>query len=409
MRIDLKNTKIAARRVFQAGAAFAALGALSIATALPAAADEQYGWAYATSNGGNGFIETQDGSVSDAFSVDYGWVSWSGTSTASVTSSGILATVEVPSVRVQITVSDAENGLPTEEDEELTEDEEPTESEEPTDGAEDPEGGEDTGDDDTSGGGEDDGSSEGGDNGNGDGGDTDEPAPTTPPADGDDETVDPSPEPSPSPSAEAEDTDADATVVTLDETNSETVADSDEVLVEATISGISVSTFKSWDGSVEHSVDPGTVSNITAPEGVEFTITPDIYEWEQPTEVDGYLWEDAYSVLDYDFKADGELVQYVTIAETGVGTVTIGEGENPGGGDDDGEEKPRPEKPIEKPEGEDKKPVAKPSEALATTGSPIGGLIAAGAAIAAGGGAAAYLARRKKNAAVEAPAEENDN
>ncbi|MFD6095446.1 cell wall protein [Nocardiopsis flavescens] len=409
----MKSTKIAARRVIQAGATFAAFGALTVAAALPAAADPVSGWAYASSNGGAGFIETQDGSVSDAFSVDYGWVSWSGNSTASVTGSGVLATVEVPSVRVQITVADAENGLPTEdEDEEETEDGAEA-SEEPTDTDDDqaPGDGEgDTGGDDTSGGG-DDGSSEGGQDGGGEsGGDTDEPAPTAPPADGDDTTPSPSPEPSPSAEdADADAAEADTTVVVLDETNSEPVSESDEILVEATISGISVSTFKSWDGSVRHSVDPGSVSGVTVPEDVDFTITPDIYEWEQPTEVDGYTWEDAYSVLDYDFKVDGELVQFVTIAETGVGTLTVDGGGNPGGGDGDGEEKPRPEKPVEKPEADDKKPVAQPAEALATTGSPIGGLIAAGAAIAAGGGAAAYLARRKKNAVVEAPAEENDN
>jgi hypothetical protein len=41
-RIDLKNTRVTARRILQGGAAFVALGALSIATALPAAAETEY-------------------------------------------------------------------------------------------------------------------------------------------------------------------------------------------------------------------------------------------------------------------------------------------------------------------------------------------------------------------------------
>ncbi|CAL9511732.1 hypothetical protein SUDANB121_03672 [Nocardiopsis dassonvillei] len=380
------TSKIAARRIIQGGAAFAALGALSIATALPAAADvEQYGWAYAASEGGAGFVETQDGTASDSFSVDYGWASWSGTTTASVGADGVRSTVEVPSVRIQITVTDVEDDeleKEEEKDEETDEEVEPTEepTEEPTDT---------DGDD-----------SEGDDTSGGEGGEAEEPAPTAP-AEGGTETPVETPESSPEAEGGA---DADATVLQLDETNSETVADSDEILVEATITGISVSTFKSWDGSVSYSINEGTVSNVTAPEGVNLTVTPDSYQWEETTDFEGYLWDDAYAILDYDLKVDGELVDYITVAETGVGTLTLNEGENP----DPGEEKPRPEQPS-KPEGDDKKPAVKPSEALATTGSPIGGLIAAGAAIAAGGGAAAYLARRKKTAAVEAPAEQNDN
>ncbi|MFL1427563.1 MULTISPECIES: cell wall protein [unclassified Nocardiopsis] len=382
----MKTTStITARRIIQGGAAFAALGALSIATALPAAADvEQYGWAYAASEGGAGFVETQDGTASDSFSVNYGWASWSGTTTATVGADGIRSTVEVPSVNIQITVTDVEDDeLEKEEPEEEETEDEADPSEEPTDGGsegDDSEGEGSEGGDDTSG-------EEGGETG-----ETGETDPTTPPVD---ENTEAPVEEAPSSSPEAE-------VLQLDETNSDTVANSDEILVSATITGISVSTFKSWDGSVSYSINEGTVSNVTAPEGVNLTVTPDSYTWEETTDFEGYLWDDAYAVLDYDLKVDGELIDYITVAETGVGTLTLDDGENPG------EEKPRPVKPIEKPVEEQKKPAAKPSEALAATGSPIGGLIAAGAAIAAGGGAAAYLARRKKTA-VEAPAEENDN
>ncbi|MDE3724697.1 hypothetical protein PWG71_25200 [Nocardiopsis sp. N85] len=379
------TSKIAARRIIQGGAAFAALGALSIATALPAAADvEQYGWGYAASLGGAGFVETQDGTSADSFSVDYGWVSLEGTTSSTVNASGVSSTVQVSSVRIQITVADIEGDLEIEDEEEDEDEEteEPTEEPSPSEdqAPEEQEG------DDTSG-----------------EGDTDEPAPTTPPADEDDETV-PSPEPSESPSAtpEAEEADEALAPLVLDETNSDLVDGSDEVLVEATISGVSVTTTQKWDGSVDRQVNEGSVNYITVPEGTDFSLTPEVIQWEEPTEFEGYVWDDAYTVLDYNMIVDDELVDWITVAETGAGVLTIDEDGDNGGGD--GEEKPRPEKPAEKPA--EKEPAAKPSEALATTGSPIGGLIAAGAAIAAGGGAAAYLARRKKTA-TEAPAEEN--
>ncbi|MDT0328181.1 hypothetical protein [Nocardiopsis lambiniae] len=383
------TSKIAARRVIQGGAAFAALGALSIATALPAAADvEQYGWGYAASLGGAGFVETQDGTSADSFSVDYGWVSLEGTTSSTVNASGVSSTVQVSSIRIQITVADVEGDLEIEDEEDDEEKDE--ETEEPT---EEPSPSEDQAPEEQEG---DDTSGEG---------DTDEPAPTTPPADEDDETV-PSPEPSESPSAtpEAEEADEALAPLVLDETNSDLVDGSDEVLVEATISGVSVTTTQKWDGSVDRQVNEGSVNYITVPEGTDFSLTPEVIQWEEPTEFEGYVWDDAYTVLDYNMIVDDELVDWITVAETGAGILTIDEDGDNGGGDGDGEEKPRPEKPAEKPA--EKEPAAKPSEALATTGSPIGGLIAAGAAIAAGGGAAAYLARRKKTA-TEAPAEEN--
>ncbi len=129
MRIDLKNTRIAARRVLQGGATFAALGALSIATALPAAADAQVvGWAYAEVPGGFAVAETyitpQGESSSDSnggsFSIDK-YLSVDVSTTASVGAGGSTATTTVNSARLVLTEADEEIETQSEEGDEAEE------------------------------------------------------------------------------------------------------------------------------------------------------------------------------------------------------------------------------------------------------------------------------------------------
>ncbi|MFV2198042.1 cell wall protein, partial [Nocardiopsis sp. LOL_012] len=83
--------KHTARGIIQGGATFAALGALTVAAAMPASADP-YGWAYASANGADNWAETHittSDSVSTPFSGGLGgWLTYSGTATAVVDSEG---------------------------------------------------------------------------------------------------------------------------------------------------------------------------------------------------------------------------------------------------------------------------------------------------------------------------------
>ncbi|SIO91253.1 hypothetical protein BQ8420_30805 [Nocardiopsis sp. JB363] len=165
-----------------------------------------------------------------------------------------------------------------------------------------------------------------------------------------------------------------------------------------------MSTSQSWGGDVSHDAFEGTVSlpdevsALSNGEEVTVEVLPVVDQGVVQTEDAGFLWNDAYTNLYLAFSVDGEIVNGYTIAESAAGITTgaaDGGGDTGGGeeGDDKTPPKERDEDTLPKTDVED----AKDAEPLATTGSPVIGLIAAGAAIAAGGGAAAYLARRKKN------------
>ncbi|MFE6308553.1 cell wall protein [Nocardiopsis sp. NPDC057823] len=398
----MKNTKIAARRVIQGGAAFAALGALSIATAMPAAADPvYYGWAYASVADGQGVSTSYDGTSGTQYSGSVGnWLTFSGSNSVTVDDNGVSATSTVDSARLQITVSDVEDII----EENLPE---ADESGPEADPSADPSAEESAPAEET------------------EGEPTEEPGegePTETPAEPETPVETESPvEEAPVEEPPVEEAPA-ATedTVTLDESNSENVSGSDEIVLSANISNITTTTTQSWDGEVTHHapepvVEEADAVTLSSGEEISVWVGLDSYQGVDSYRDDEYGidWDDAYTGFALTFTVEGEDAPfyYVDLAES-VAAVGVENTENGGGdgeGEGEGEEKPKPTHPNdEKGPEKDPKKVENP-EALATTGSPIGGLIAAGAAIAAGGGAAAYLARRKKNAAVEAPAEENDN
>ncbi|MCP3014778.1 LPXTG cell wall anchor domain-containing protein [Nocardiopsis dassonvillei] len=402
----MKNTRVTARRILQGGAAFAALGALSIATALPAAAEtEYYGWAYASVGNWEGVAVSYDGTTTNSYSGSVGnWLTFSGTSSATVGGDGVTATATVDTARLQITVSDVEEIVEDNLDEEpeATEETGETEAEEspapegeetepgaddgqPEDGGTGGEGadGGETGGDENTGGGE--------TGGEGTGGETDAPeAPETSPA------------PDTDPATEAE-------TLVLDEESTELVSGSDEIVLDATLSGVTTTTTQSWDGEVSHSADVADISYpevVTLDSGEQVAVLIDLesYEYveEYADEENGVTWNDAYTGFAVTFTVDGAEAPfyYVDLAESlaSVGAVEIGDGGGDNGGGD-GDDKPAPTHPEDKTEKKPQPEKLENAESLAQTGSPIAGLIAAGAAIAAGGGLAAYFARRKKNTA----------
>ncbi|MFE6446263.1 LPXTG cell wall anchor domain-containing protein [Nocardiopsis dassonvillei] len=405
----MKNTRVTARRILQGGAAFAALGALSIATALPAAAEtEYYGWAYASVGNWEGVAVSYDGTTTNSYSGSVGsWLTFSGTSSATVGGDGVTATATVDTARVQLTVSDVEEIVEDnlDEESEVTEETEETEAEEspvpegeetepgvddgqPEDGGTGGEGadGGETGGDENTGGGE-----TGGDEGTGGGTDAPE-APETNPA----------PETDPATVSEPE-------TLVLDEESTELVSGSDEIVLDATLSGVTTTTTQSWDGEVSHSADVADISYpevVTLDSGEQVAVLIDLesYEYveEYSDEENGVTWNDAYTGFAVTFTVDGAEAPfyYVDLAESlaSVGAAEIGDGGGDNGGDD-GDDKSAPTHPEDKTEKKPQPEKLENAESLAQTGSPIAGLIAAGAAIAAGGGLAAYFARRKKNTA----------
>ncbi|WP_370010524.1 LPXTG cell wall anchor domain-containing protein [Nocardiopsis sp. LDBS0036] len=399
----MKNTRVTARRILQGGAAFAALGALSIATALPAAAEtEYYGWAYASVGNWEGVAVSYDGTTTNSYSGSIGsWLTFSGTSSATVGGDGVTATATVDTARVQLTVSDVEEIVEEnlDEESEVTEETEETEAEEspapegeetepgvddgqPEDGGTGGEGGE-TGGDENTGGGE--------TGGEDTGGGTDAPeAPETSPA----------PETDPATVSEPE-------TLVLDEESTELVSGSEEIVLDATLSGVTTTTTQSWDGEVSHSADVADISYpevVTLDSGEQITVLIDIQSYEHVEEYsdeeNGVTWNDAYTGFAVSFTVDGAEApfHYVDLAESlaSVGVFEQGNGDN---GGDDGDDKPAPTHPEDKTEKKPQPEKLENAESLAQTGSPIAGLIAAGAAIAAGGGLAAYFARRRKNTA----------
>lgn len=407
--------------MLQGGAAFAALGALGIATAMPAYADT-YGWGYASAVGGDGVSETyitQGQTVSNSFSSGIGgWLTVDGTTTATVNAEGASATTVVDSARILITLDDLEDILDPDADDEDDEEEEEeaektdeddgeTDETEETDGTDGPEETEPVE-------GEDGSSQEPGDSPSENvdpGGDTGVPVP--------DETPEPTPTPQPSPSPEADadeavdtvDTSADDTldeVIELNEENSELVDGGDTVFIEATVTGATVSTSQSWGGDVSHHAFegdlsvPDEVTTLANGDEVEIALVPVVDQGVSQAEDAGFLWNDAYTNLYLAFSVDGEIVNGYTLAESAAGITTgatDGGGDTGGGDGGDGENDEGDDKTPPRERDKDTLPASdvKDAEPLAKTGSPLIGLIAAGAAVAAGGGAAAFLARRKKN------------
>lgn len=407
----MKNTRVTARRILQGGAAFAALGALSIATALPAAAQtEYYGWAYASVGNWEGVAVSYDGTTTNSYSGSVGsWLTFSGTSSATVGGDGVTATATVDTARVQLTVSDVEEIVEENLDEESEVEEEPEESEaeespapegeetepgvddgQPEDGGDEDTGGDgadggETGGDENTGGGETGGEGTGGGE---TGGETDVPeVPETSPA----------PETDPATVSEPE-------TLVLDEESTELVSGSDEIVLDATLSGVTTTTTQSWGGEVSHSDDVADISYpevVTLDSGEQITVLIDIQSYEHVEEYsdeeNGVTWNDAYTGFAVSFTVDGAEApfHYVNLAES---LASVGVFEQ-GNGGDDGDDKPAPTHPEDKTEKKPQPEKLENAESLAQTGSPIAGLIAAGAAIAAGGGLAAYFARRRKNTA----------
>jgi LPXTG-motif cell wall-anchored protein len=370
MRITLKiSPRFSARRIVQGGAAFAAFGALSIAAAMPAAADTTYGWGYATASGGEAEAVTdvtQSGSASgttgglvqvdDCFAID-------AETTATVGAGGVTATTVINSARVELTqecldeLPEDDAPAPGEGDEDNAEDDVPEASDVPVDegdGTEEPPAETDVPVDEET-----------------------EPEQSEPP-------VDESPESSDAPAATPSDEAAD--VVTLNEENSTTVSAEGDVIVDISVTGASVTTTQSWDGDISYSMNPGSSTGDA-----------EVYEYHyvDSYEDEGVTWNDGVTDLYVTFSADEFQVTYF-LGTTAAAVATVADGAgNPGGGPGDGDDKNPPARDEEPQE----EPAPKTAQPLPQTGSPIIGLVAAGAAIAAGGGAAAYLARRKKTAA----------
>ncbi|WP_231972476.1 LPXTG cell wall anchor domain-containing protein, partial [Nocardiopsis alborubida] len=181
---------------------------------------------------------------------------------------------------------------------------------------------------------------------------------------------------------------------------------SDEIVLDATLSGVTTTTTQSWDGEVSHSADVADISYpdvVTLDSGEQVAVVIDLesYEYveEYADEENGVTWNDAHTGFAVTFTVDGAEAPfyYVDLAESlaSVGAAETGDG----GGDNGGDDKPAPTHPEDETEKKPQPDKLENAESLAQTGSPIAGLIAAGAAIAAGGGLAAYFARRKKNTA----------
>ncbi|WP_017572186.1 LPXTG cell wall anchor domain-containing protein [Nocardiopsis halotolerans] len=435
----MKNTRVTARRILQGGATFAALGALSIATALPAAADgEVYGWAYASVGNQQGVSISYDGTTSNSYSGSVGdWLTFSGTSSATVNGDGVTATATVDTARVQITVSDVEQIIEENLDDEAGDGEDPE-----AEASEDPEGDESETEDPEGEDSEGDGSEEHEDGDSEDSGgeapDPEEPGTEDPATEGSgaenpeggdngnsgEETQEPTDpvtesEPTTPPEASTEsDAAAEPETIVLNEENTELSSGSDEILLDAALSGVTTTTTQSWDGEISRSADIADISYpeiVTLDSGEQVTVLIDIQSYEGVEEfVDeesGVSWNDAFTGFGVTFTVQGADApfHYVDLAESvaSIGTVQVDDGDDgdgTGGGDDkgdDGDEKPAPTHPEDK--GDDKgdeqdSEKLENAESLAQTGSPLTGLIAAGAAVAAGGGLAAFFARRKKNA-----------
>ncbi|WP_223830483.1 hypothetical protein [Nocardiopsis quinghaiensis] len=239
---------------------------------------------------------------------------------------------------------------------------------------------------------------------------------------------------------------------------------SDELLLQASFTGPEIAVTQNWAGEREFSHDPGTESVEVNEIGAEISFSTETAPWHETLENQSLVYQglDAEQELwggvqtldmvvtfpDEGFSVSYEVGEIIVASDTdpagaggdegtgededtgdggGDGETDTGDEPGTGGGDDepgagdegdtDGEGdgatggEGDPGKGGEPADEDERDAVEEGSEnesedALARTGSPIVGLVAAGAAIAAGGGAAAYLARRRKTAS--AASEESD-
>ncbi|MFV2198044.1 hypothetical protein [Nocardiopsis sp. LOL_012] len=389
---------LTARRIIRSGAAFAAFGALTVVAAAPAHAGVyHYGWAGAnvaadwawSSTTG---VTTGDDSDSDGFHVavaDYLTVK-AGTSAAVISGMGSTSTTAVEEARLQFTADDFEGLL-----DDLPESPSPSASESPdaSPGAspsESPSPGITEVPTDPS---------------------ADPGASESPRTELTEVPVDPSGDPSTSESPRTE-----LTEVPVDPSGDPSVSPSgpeltevsgalrlggdsaalagggDEIVLDVTVSGMSVTTTQTWSGEVTHSFEAGAVTENVDLLDASVSVFEQTGVLEDTT--DGVAWTDAYTVglLTLTVPETAEFTHPLAVAYASVSEELHESGEG-----DDKQPPPERDEPEPRPE---QQPHATP---LAQTGSPIGGFVAAGAAIALGGGAAVFLARGRRSAV---PAEE---
>ncbi|MGW9348386.1 LPXTG cell wall anchor domain-containing protein [Nocardiopsis flavescens] len=378
----MKTSTTEARRALRAGAVFAALGALSLAWAAPATADEDP----------NGFAES---GINDRANISHlgprggdvhgvrGYLHDGDIWAVGITS--ILVDVDEDVLRswvrfeelgIRLTESDiremlADDASPADVD--GTSEEEPAQETEAPSPA--PEG-------------------------------TEEPEPTEAPEE---------PAVTPSPGAPEEEIlqdapgtgdDGVASVVGLDENTAALASAGDDVVLDADFTGVWLRLQQSWSGGPAYGFDE-----------VETSFSVNEYDAEISFSTEELVWEDRYQgqrlwgaahflEMVVEFPEQGLVVTY-PLGQTWVGSPfepTAGGGED--GGSEGGESGNGPEEGGSGggDEGNESAvgmpvPADKSTDTLPRTGSPVVGLIAAGAAIAAGGGAAAYLARRRKREA----------
>ncbi|NYH52857.1 hypothetical protein HNR06_002446 [Nocardiopsis arvandica] len=230
-------------------------------------------------------------------------------------------------------------------------------------------------------------------------------------------------------------------------------SDSEEVVLRASFTDTDIKVTQNWAGEREFSHNPGTESVEVNELGAELSFSTETAAWHETREDQALIWQDldpeqelwggiqtldlVVTFPDEGFSVSYEVGEAIVASDTepeapgedgdpddgetggdGSDDGTGGGDDGPGTGDEDGDTgeggqdgdtdgEGDPGK-GEEPADEDGRDTAEdaaeegaendPEDALARTGSPVVGLIAAGAAIAAGGGAATYLARRRKTA-----------
>ncbi|GLU46460.1 LPXTG cell wall anchor domain-containing protein [Nocardiopsis ansamitocini] len=395
-------------RVLRGGAAFVALGAVGLAAAAPAAAEPEWEGYAASSlaeafisgetgyySGIVGFVETWDGSASSDQSNVYGsltpFLKVAGTTTVDVDASTASATSSVRSARLTMTVEDLftlQEQEPDEADDEgVLAEAEPPPAPSTT------------------------------------------PAPDAPPAPDDTDTgaeappVEPTEEATP-PAEELpeagegsdevpveEETPEIAPVLLLDSGSTTLVSGDANTVVDIAFTGVESAATVTAGGDHEATLEYGTATAFGQEPGSDgvVTSTVDVDGEKVPIKVQFFSWADsdqewATSTLGAEIHLGGEHVGELYIGssvsvgeevgEGGPGNGSTGPGK--GGGTGDNEQLSGAIK--------DKVDKGKVDNALPTTGSSLGGLIAAGSALVLGGGGAAlYFVRRKKStASVEA-------
>lgn len=376
----MKTSTPNARRALRAGAVFAALGALSLTWAAPAAADEDpNGFAESAINdrGAVGHFGPRGGDVGGVRDYLHDGDIWAVGITSvlvDVDQDILRSWVRFEELGIQLTESDVEEMLAGVDDSTAPADSEGVD-ESPA-----PE--------------------------------TEAPSPSPEATEEPEETEEPAVTPSPGAPEEgiveeapATEGDGVAAVVELDEDTATPVSAGDDIVLDADFTGVWLRLQQSWTGGPVYEFDEGETSFSVNEYGAEISFSTEEVLWEDRYQGE-YLWGAAHFVeMVVEFPEQGLAVTY-PLGQTWVGspfepTVDNGGGEEgseggengngseeggSGGEDGDGEAS----------EGKPSAPVDRSTDALPRTGSPVVGLIAAGTAIALGGGAAAYLARRKK-------------